>query len=225
MTRVFARQLAHGRVLFPVWTRRNEQHIVAVDTISRTDIGCSHATPPALFALANSNAIALWGRGFQLDAFADLHNVVPPDSDTKLPFFSLHLGPHASGVDALLQDWQSLIVWANPPFAIIGRVLALMRSQSAAGAIVIPVGSKAPWARQIRPGAAGVRAFVTFNPNVEEFRMRGGRPTSTPYRGLYALAFLDFRLSDRGIWRDTPSAEALPTLSTPLSAPCYLTLP
>ena len=225
VARVFERQLRSGRILFPVWTRRNEQHIVAVDMISRTAVGCTLATPPGLFALANSKAVTLWGRGFQLDAFADLHNVVPPDSGVRLPFFSRYNGPHASGVDAFLQDWRGLVVWANAPFGLIGRVLALLRAQAATAALVVPVGSKAPWARQIRPGAVGVRAFVTYSPNAAAFKMRGIGATAAPYRGLYALAFLDFRTSDSNDWLSSPSAEALPALRTPASRPHFLTLP
>jgi hypothetical protein len=105
VARIFARQLGHGRVLFPVWVRRSEPQIVAVDAVSRTSVGCTLSTPPALFRKANAEAVRLWGRGLQLDAFADMHNAVPPGGRTRLPFFSQHRGPHSSGVDAFLQDW------------------------------------------------------------------------------------------------------------------------
>ena len=124
----------------------------------------------------------------------------------------------------LVSSYKSLPLF---PFLVYSPgVFALYApAVSAAGVMVVPVGVKAPWARQIRPGAGGVRAFVTFNPNADKFKSRGGRPTSTPYRGLYALAFLDFRSSDLDVWRDSPSAEALPALCTPLSTLSYLTMP
>ena len=115
VARIFARQLVCARVLFPVWVRRNVAQIVAVDAISRTALGCTLSTPLALFRKANAMAVRLWGRGLQLDAFADMHNVVPPGLRAKLPFFSRHRGPHTSGVDAFLQDWRDLVVWTNAP--------------------------------------------------------------------------------------------------------------
>jgi hypothetical protein len=224
VARIFARQLGCGRVLFPVWVRRSEAQIVAVDTLSRTPLGCALFTPPALFRKANAEAVRLWGRGLQLDAFADMHNVVPPGRGTKLPFFSQHRGPHSSGVDAFLQDWRDLIVWVNAPFGLIGRVLSLLRAQSAVAVVVVPVGTRARWSRQIRLGATGVRAFVPYDPNNPHLRMRGSRNGASRYRGKYALVFLDFRVSARPTWRGTPSAEALP-VAAPQAAASYLTLP
>ena len=58
--RIFLRQLATGRVLFPVWVRRSFSQIVAVDAISRTRLGCVYSAPPALFGVANARALTLW---------------------------------------------------------------------------------------------------------------------------------------------------------------------
>ena len=167
------------------------------------------STPPALFRKANAEAVRLWGRGVQLDAFADMHNAMPPGTGAKLPFFSRYRGPHSSGVDAFLQDWRGLVAWVNAPFGLIGRVLALLRAQEAVGVVVIPVGTRARWSRQIRPGATGVRSFLEYDPNDAHLAMRGAPRGASTFRGNYALAFLDFRRVAHSKWRGSPSAEAL----------------
>jgi hypothetical protein len=70
---------------------------------------------------------------------------------------------------------EGLIAWVNAPFSLIGRVLALLRAQAAVAVVVVPVGTRARWARQIRLGATGVRAFVPYDPNNPHLCMRGSR--------------------------------------------------
>ena len=199
--RIFLRQLATGRVLFPVWVRRSFSQIVSVDTISRTRLGCVYSAPPDLFSVANARALALWGRECDVDAFADMHNAMRRRDGWVLPFFSREHGPHTSGVDAFLQNWRGLVSWVNAPFALIGRVLALVRAQGVAAVVVVPLGRRDSWAQSIRLGATGVRAIWPYDPGSPVFRMRG-LPASAPvYRGNYALAFLDFRFSNLSSWR------------------------
>ena len=61
-----------------------------------------------------------------VDAFATIHN-------TRFPrFFSRFAQPTAAGQDAFLQDWRSEeCLWAFPPPALLPRVLAKARAESA----------------------------------------------------------------------------------------------
>ena len=225
--RIFSRQLTTGRVLFPVWVRRSFSQIVAVDTISRTRLGCVYSAPPKLFRVANTRAVALCGRPCGLDAFADMHNAMCRADGCTLPFFSRDAGPHTSGVDAFLQDWRGSVAWVNAPFALIGRVLALLRSQGAVAVVVVPLGRNDPWAPCIRVGATGVRALWPYDPNAPALRMRGLPDSAAPYRGRYALAFLDFRFSSTSLWRPCAACESATTCeSAPLGRPArsYLAL-
>ena len=75
----------------------------------------------------------LWGCP-QVDAFAT-------SLTTRLPnYFSPHLDPCAIGVDALLQSWNHLDLYAFPPYAIIRRVVNKIRESENCRMTLI-----APW--------------------------------------------------------------------------------
>ena len=188
---IFLDQLLHNRILWPIWMRRCELIIRLCDEASRLIDNHSFITPAAIFWKANRLAIRLWGRGFQVDACADMHNVQPCDRSHKMPFYSRWLSPHASAVDMLQQDWTCALHWCNPPFFLLPRVISLLRVQKAAAAVVIPWNSKAAWARQARVGAHGVRFLFRFD-------WRSGECASATAaknqhcRGAYAVVFFDF---------------------------------
>ena len=61
-------------------------------------------------------------------------------------FFSPFQGPLAAGTDAFLQSWDSLQVYAFPPWSIIPRVLAKLReSRGMELTLVAPFWPRRPW--------------------------------------------------------------------------------
>ena len=104
--KIYLRQVKFNRVLWPVWVRRSQDIIEQCDARSRLVDRHAYQAPARLFWKANKVAIKLWGRGFQIDTCADLHNVQPANRAEKLPFFSRWASPHASATDMLLQQWR-----------------------------------------------------------------------------------------------------------------------
>jgi len=67
-------------------------------------------------------------------------------ANTQLPrFFSQRPDPMSAGIDAFLQPWRHMAGYANPPFALIGRVLAKVRDEQATITLVAPVWRSSPW--------------------------------------------------------------------------------
>ena len=65
---------------------------------------------------------------------------------TQLPrFYSWRPDPLAEATDAFLQDWGSIQGYANPPWSLIGRVLAKVVEQEASVVIITPVWPSQPW--------------------------------------------------------------------------------
>ena len=89
-------------------------------------------------------------------------------------------------------DWRHTVNWCNPPFALIPRVLALLRAQRAVAAVLLPLGNRAWWQRHVTRGSQGVLQRFTFDPNKPEFRSAGLPPDSAPYANRYAVVFFDF---------------------------------
>jgi hypothetical protein len=155
-------------------------------------------------------AEGLFGQGFQIDVMADMHNVTPAGCNYKLPHFSRWPAPHASGWDALAQDWSGMVGWCNPPFALLERIICLLRTQRATAAVVVPLKSKARWSRWAQEGAEGVIKVWPFDPQRRGFRMLG-RSAPQTYSSGYAVVFFDFRTSDerRQGWRPMQGARQL----------------
>jgi hypothetical protein len=207
---VFRRQLRYGRILFFCWMARNELIVEACDDRSRLVDNHAFQSSKALFWRANEIAEELFGQDFQVDAMADMHNVMPGDSWVKLPHYSRWLGPHSCGVDALLQDWTRVVSWVNPPFSLLERVICLLRQQRAVAAVVLPKLSRARWSNRVLPGAEGVVKVWDFDPCRPEFAMRG-RSAPQRYRSGYAVVFLDFRSKQDQLrpWRPLQGAREL----------------
>ena len=106
------------------------------------------------------------------------------------------------------QDWSPLINWCNPPFALLGRVLSLLRRQGVRAALVIPQHSTAWWRAQCLPGLPHVRHVWHSGPITDINVMRC--PNGSPLRHMrpYAIAFLDFTSAATVIF-PSPAAETL----------------
>lgn len=65
----------------------------------------------------------------------------------QLPkFFSWRPDPLATATDALLQDWERMRAYANPPWSLIGRVLTKARTTNASLILLVaPVWPSQPW--------------------------------------------------------------------------------
>ena len=64
----------------------------------------------------------------------------------QLPrFFSWRPDPLAETTDAFLQDWSLVKGYANPPWNLIGRVLAKVEQQKAGLILVAPIWPSQPW--------------------------------------------------------------------------------
>ena len=193
--KIFLRQLRHNRVLFPTWVRRSKQLLRMCDKFSRINDFHRYAMPSATFWRANAVAIKIWGQGFQMDVCADMHNVQPGDLTTKLPFFSRWCSPHSSGVDMFSQDWSSTTNWCNPPFAVIPRVLSLLRAQQATAAVVMPLGVGKWWSYIADERLPVVQAVVPLVKSAvwqPKRAPRGDRKERRKSANKLAIVFLDF---------------------------------
>lgn len=60
-------------------------------------------------------------------------------------YYSWRPDPYAVATDAFLQDWSKNTGFANPPWALIARVLAQVQAQKAQVVLVAPVWKTQPW--------------------------------------------------------------------------------
>ena len=60
-------------------------------------------------------------------------------------YFSWRPDPYAEATDAFLQDWSQVRGYANPPWNMVGKVLAHVQSQQAQVVLVAPVWKTQPW--------------------------------------------------------------------------------
>ena len=59
---------------------------------------------------------------------------------TQLPtFVSWRPGPEAIATDAFLMSWSGLKAYANPPWSLVGRVVAQAQQQQADLVLIAPV--------------------------------------------------------------------------------------
>ena len=85
--------------------------------------------------------IVRWlGRTPEIDLFATRNNC------QVAQFYSWLPDPEAAGIDAFRQDWrQHELAYANPPFAVLHRVIEKIKREKARVALVAPVWPSAPW--------------------------------------------------------------------------------
>jgi hypothetical protein len=103
---------------------------------------------------------ALWGP-HDVDLFAS-------DTNTHLPqFFSLNRCPGTSGVNALLQSWQGLNGFANPPLetSVLLQVVQKIREDRATVTLLVPCWPSQPWYHELMLLAADTVALpqATFS--------------------------------------------------------------
>jgi hypothetical protein len=80
----------------------------------------------------------IWGP-HQVDLFASFRNKLLP------LYFSYKNDPESFGVDSFLQSWDIWNGFANPPFALIGRVLHKVRQEKATITLIAPWWPSRPW--------------------------------------------------------------------------------
>jgi hypothetical protein len=147
---------------------------------------------PRLFAALDQ----IWGP-HDLDAFASAQNALLPK------FWSRSPAPGAAGTDAFEQVWSGLNLWMNPPFGLIGRILAKAAEEKAVATVVVPAWKSRPWWPIIQPRANTWAKFIidvrplpktatTFRPGQSQGNARGTGPV--PWQ-CFALR-LDFRRAD-----------------------------
>ena len=93
---------------------------------------------PALFQFIDR----VWGP-HQVDRFASM-------TSTQLPIYnSLYLDPYTSGVDAFAQNWTGKNNFVNAPFALIPRILKLLKQQKVTATIIAPKWPAQPWYKEL----------------------------------------------------------------------------
>ena len=65
---------------------------------------------------------------------------------TQCPlYFSWRPDPYTLATDAFLQDWTAMKCYVNPPWNLVGQVLAQVQSQHVQVLLVAPVWKTQPW--------------------------------------------------------------------------------
>lgn len=91
-------------------------------------------------------------------------------------FFAKRQAPGATGVNALRQEWTGENAWANPPFHLMGPVVAKIISSGAAVTLIAPVWrAQAWWARAVEAATE----WRLLPPQAGVFT-HGSRPTPAP---------------------------------------------
>ena len=186
--------LQRGIILQPIWQPRTSAIIKFCDGGSRIVDRFNYSAHPALFWEANRMAFKLWGSGFTFDRFASSEQVQPFDCELKLPFNSRFMQAYSQGADALSQQWCGHINWVNAPFSLVGQVIALMRTQGAVGAIMIPGISHQWWSRDLRRGAEGVSCRLNFDRRDPRCCSVGSPEAPPPSRSGVSVVFVDYRM-------------------------------
>ena len=64
---------------------------------------------------------------------------------SQCPLYSWRPDPSSMAIDAFLQSWKGLKTYANPPWNLIGRILAQVQSQQSDVILVAHVWKTQPW--------------------------------------------------------------------------------
>ena len=104
--------------------------------LSRTPDPEDYCLRAALFR----QACARFGVRPQLDLFANRYN-------RQLPrFYAMRPDPLAEGINALAQTWPTTkVLYANPPWSLIGEFLQKVSAEAATVLTVLPVWQAQPW--------------------------------------------------------------------------------
>ena len=118
------------------------------------------------------------------------------------------------------QDWSSTTNWCNPPFAVIPRVLALLRAQRATAAVLLPLDADEWWSALVDTRVPVVQAVLVLRSadviargQVAHVRVSCNR--TSPKR--FAIVFFDFGRAppSRSFHHNGPAAESLPNRLCP----------
>ena len=109
------------------------------DYLSRVRSTYEWRLHPNLFKLLDR----VWGP-HHIDRFGSI-------TSTQLPVYnSLYWDPHTSGIDALSQtDWGNMNNYVNPPFALIPKVLNIVKEQKAVATLIAPKWIGQPWYQKL----------------------------------------------------------------------------
>lgn len=92
---------------------------------------------------------------FDCDRFASVDTALLPN------YCALHWGPGCLYVDCFSRSWRNTISWWNPNPVDAGRVIVKALSESASGALLIPVWPSAPWWLKLCPDGRHFGAWIT----------------------------------------------------------------
>ena len=91
------------------------------------------------------------------------------------------------------QYWGATVNWCNPPFVVIPRVIALLRSQKATAAVVMPTGGSEWWSDLIDERVPVVQAVLHLYSGDLRGKKRGRSNVSRASRPNHgAIVFFDF---------------------------------
>lgn len=95
--------------------------------------------------------------------------------NNKLPRFNARFWvPRCENVDALSLDWRGENNYVAPPFALIPKIVRLLRSQQASATIIAPVWPSAPWYQDLARMAGD--NILLFNNDRQNIVAGGGLP-------------------------------------------------
>ena len=152
--------------LVPLWVPREEN--VEADAMSR----CVDLNDWGMKKEATDRMQEHWGE-FAVDLFADTMN-------TKCAgFFAQRPMPGAAGVDGLASPWPTGLLYACPPWALLGRLLRRLREEGGEAVLVVPVWPQQPWWPTVFPDGAhtGPRVLSALTLRRDDFALGpSGRP-------------------------------------------------
>ena len=122
----------HGITLRPEYIRSHLN--VAADRLSRLKDQDDWKLNPILFREAQDR----WGKP-TIDRFATANN-----SQCRR-YNSRFMDPTTEARDAFSQRWKGELNWINPPWALIGRVLAKLRAEQAEAILTVPYWTSQYW--------------------------------------------------------------------------------
>ncbi len=162
---IFLFCLAHGIRLFPVWIPRalNTEADRRSREVDMNDWG--------LTSLAFKRLQERWGVPV-VDLFADSLNA------RVTSFMSFRPQPGALAIDALASVWPKGLLYACPPWALLGRLIRRMQSAPCEVVLIIPVWPQQPWWPLLfEDGHHSALQLVDWLPLTREhFEVRWGKP-------------------------------------------------
>ena len=202
---LFAWLELHNVTLIPRFVQ-GKSNVVA-DTLSRKDKVIP--TEWTLNALVCKELWREWGRPL-VDLFAT-------SLTKRLPmYFAPHLDPMALGVDAFLQSWENLEVYAFPPFVLIRKVInKFRRTKNCRMTLVAPWWPQREWFPDV------IELLVEIPRSLPQRKDLLTQPASRAlHQGLHTLRLTGWRLSsvweERRIFQERYQGEFLELGQSPL---------